>query len=357
MDYSQQLALSYYKTIATLNKPHNIFLVQHQDTNKIYVKKIIDVYNIDIYKELAAHHFYGIPTIVDFFEINNQLIVIESYVSGTSLEDIINNNFLSLTSIINYIIELCSILNHLHTLTPPIVHRDIKPSNIIVTEHNHIVLIDFNAAKYYSETADNDTILLGTKGYAAPEQFGFGSSSPKTDIYAIGILLKELTGKSYNIPPNLTNIIEKCTMINPAERYQNVQELSLDLRKILASPYSHNKNNFVCSQFLPPGFRTCTIWKMFIATPSYLFILWLSLSLEVKNTFGISLWLQRIFCLFMFLSIIGGTCNYMNIHKYFPFCTHKYRIIRFLGIIFLDTIFVVTWFMILLIILSIFSLS
>lgn len=354
MDYSQQLALSYYKTIATLNESHNIFLVQHQDNNKIYVKKIIDIYNIDIYKELALHPFHGIPTIIDYFEIDNQLIVIESYISGSSLEDTVKNNHPSLLSIISYVIELCNILNYLHNLNPPIVHRDIKPSNIIITEHNHVVLIDFNAAKYYSNPSNNDTILLGTKGYAAPEQFGFGSSSPKTDIYAVGILLKELTSYLANTPQKLTTIIERCTMINPAERYDNVQELINDLQKVLNPSQLEKKSKNSYLQFLPPGFRTLTVWKMTIAIPIYLFILWLSLSLEIKDTFGGSLWLQRFFCLFMFLSIICGTCNYLNIHKYFPFCTSKYRVLRFLGIILLNTILVIALFIILLIMLSIF---
>ena len=355
MDYSQQLALSYYKTIATLNEFHNIFLVQHQDTNKIYVKKIIDVYNIDVYKKLATHPIYGIPKIKEYFEIDNQLIVIEAYVSGTSFEDVINNGNLTLTTLTGYIIELCDILNQLHKLTPPIVHRDIKPSNILITEHNHVVLIDFNAAKYYSDTSSNDTVLLGTKGYAAPEQFGFGSSSPQTDIYAIGILIKEMTAHMNTIPQKLLNISEKCTQINPTERYDNVLELSKDIQFTCKSQIN-TEPEFTTSQLLPPGFRTRTAWKMLISIPTYLFILWLSLSLIVENTYGLELWIQRFFCLFMFLSIIGGTCNYLNIHKHFPLCRHKYRIIRFIGIILLDIMLVATLFITMLIILAILSL-
>ena len=75
---------------------------------------------------------------------------------------------------------------------PAIIHRDIKPSNIIITAYNRAVLLDFNAAKYYSCQSTEDTVLLGTQGYASPEQYGFGSSSPQTDIYSMGILFREL---------------------------------------------------------------------------------------------------------------------------------------------------------------------
>lgn len=97
--------------------------------------------------------------------------------------------------------DLCEILEKLHSVTPPIVHRDTKPSNIIITNYEHVVLLDFNAAKYFADTDTADTILLGTKGYAAPEQYGFGSSTPQTDIYALGILLKELVKSLYHLFP------------------------------------------------------------------------------------------------------------------------------------------------------------
>ena len=169
MDYSKQLALSYYKTIATLNEDHKVYLVQHQETQEIFVKKILTVYNADIYKELSTHHIWGTPRIIDYMEENNQLTLIESYVSGQSLDKLIQTSCLDISDILHYTTELCEILCRLHSMQPPVIHRDIKPSNIMITEHNHVVLLDFNAAKYYAENADKDTVLLGTKGYAAPE--------------------------------------------------------------------------------------------------------------------------------------------------------------------------------------------
>lgn len=341
MDYSAKLSLSYYKTIATLNEAHNIYLVQHQETNKIYVKKILDVYNIDIYKTLVAHPIAGIPQIIEYFEIDDQLIVIETYISGQSLAEVIASSTLDLHSIVCYVTELCNILSKLHTNNPPIIHRDIKPSNIIITEHNHVVLLDFNAAKYFSDNTNNDTVLLGTQGYAAPEQYGFGSSTPKTDIYAVGILLKELTGSLSDVPPVITEIIEKCIKLNPSDRYDTVDDLTDALNNTISAPKKKKELPFSFKQLLPPGYRTGTVWKMLLATPVYLLIYWLASSLTVENTYGIALQIERFFCFLVFLSIIFVTFNYMNIQKYFPLCNHKYTIVRIAGVIILDFLMVV----------------
>lgn len=350
MDFSKKLAMSYYKTIATLNESHNVFLVQHQDTHKIFVKKILTVYNPDIYKALSTNKVCGIPQIIDYCESDNQLTLIESYISGQSLEDIIQTADLDVPAIVNYALELCDILCSLHSMQPPVIHRDIKPSNIIITEYNHVVLLDFNAAKHFSEAQASDTVLLGTKGYAAPEQYGFGSSSPKTDIYAMGILLKELTSSLPNVPQAITEIIEKCIELNPADRYDSVADLADALKRILNTPQAESLHDLHNYKLLLPGFRTRTIWKMFIAIPSYVFILWLSLSLTIENTYGPSLWIQRIFCLLMFLTIILVTFNYMDIHKHFPLCKSSHPLIRLLGIVLLNVMLIASLFIIMIII-------
>lgn len=354
MDISQKLNLSYYKNIATLNESHHIFLAQHQETQKIFVKKILSIYNLDVYKTLMQNPISGIPTIVDFFENDNQLTVIENYISGQSLEDIIKTKVLDLQTILHYALELCSVLSKLHNMSPSIVHRDIKPSNIIITEYNHVVLIDFNAAKFYSDESSTDTILLGTKGYAAPEQYGFGSSSPKTDIYGLGILLKELTSSLAIVPHALMEIIEKCIKISPSDRYSSVAELEIALKSMLVAPKHGKKQTSSINKYLLPGFRTHTIWKMLLAIPSYLFIFLLSVSVDVENTYGASLVVTRIFIFLIFMSIILNSFNYLNIHEYFPLCKHENRIIRFLGIFIFDLLILITLFIILVIILTLF---
>lgn len=355
MDYSHRLSVSYYKTIATLNESHKIYLVQHQKTNKIYVKKILDVYNKDIYLYLSQNHICGIPQIIDLYEdeYKNQLTVIENYVSGYSLEDKMNTSDLNIDSIYQYMLELCSILEKLHSYQPPIIHRDIKPSNVIITEHNHVILLDFNAAKYFTDSSANDTVLLGTKGYAAPEQYGFGSSTPRTDIYALGILLKELTSSLSSNTKEFDEIINKCTQINPADRYQSVIELKEALKQNKSPMKAESNNQTAFRTFLPPGYRTSTPWKIILSSLVYLFVFWLCLSLEVKNTTGFALWLERIFFLLIMLSVVFINFNYLDIQRFFPLCKHKNSLIHYIGIILFDLIIVLLLFIILFILESI----
>lgn len=223
--------MSDYKIISALNEEHKVYLVQSALSDKVYVQKILDVYNIRVYEYLYRNPVSGIPRIINYYEDGNQLVVIEEYISGTSLQEKIDNSDLSVSDIRSYMIMLCNILEALHSMTPPIIHRDIKPSNIIITSYNYAMLLDFNAAKQFSGQHESDTVLIGTPGYAAPEQYGFGSSSPKTDIYSLGIVLREMLGSitlTSDIAPilhRLNLIADRCTQMTPAARYQSVAEL------------------------------------------------------------------------------------------------------------------------------------
>lgn len=349
MDLSHKLAISYYKTIATINEPHKVFLVQHQENQKIYIKKILDVYNLNVYEHLYNNYIIGTPKIIDYYEENNQLIIIEEYISGCSLQELIQTSTLSKADILNYMIDLCNILEQLHSIKPAVIHRDIKPSNVIITNYNHAVLLDFNAAKYYSASSTEDTVFLGTQGYAAPEQYGFGSSSPQTDIYSLGILLKEMLASINEFSDYLNSIVIKCTQINPSERFNNIKELRVALQ-VHIKPTRKKILPQSLLQYVPPGYRTRTPWKMLIASLCYLFISWLCLSLEVQNTFGIALWIERIFLLGMMLFIIFGCFNYMGVQKFIPLCNHKNRLVRYLGIAILDITVVFTLLIVLFII-------
>ena len=127
------------------------------------------------------------------------------------------------------------------SFTPPIVHRDIKPSNIILTEDGRIVLIDLNAARLDDKNRSHDTQLIGTAGFAAPEQYGFAASSPRADLYAAGILMRVLlTGTDANddmlsrhLSRKMRAIIERCTQLDPRKRYPSAQALQRDIRKLM----------------------------------------------------------------------------------------------------------------------------
>ena len=252
MNLSQRLSNSFYQVVAAINEPHKVYLVQHRDSGRFYVKKILDVYSADVYKDLVkkildvysadvykdlqAHPIPGIPRIMDSWEEDGRLVIIEEFISGVTLRDLIERTssltisqggyeqapgeysaaahadstrneyitavapagmdpceLLTVERIGHYMAGLCEILERLHAHNPPLIHRDLKPSNIIITSCGNVMLLDFNAARFYSGEPgrESDTRLLGTKGYAAPEQYGFGESSPQTDIYSIGRILQE----------------------------------------------------------------------------------------------------------------------------------------------------------------------
>ena len=365
MDLDQRLAISYYKPIAVINEPHHVYLVQHQETNKIAIKKVLDVYNLAVYAELYRNPVAGTPRIINYYEEAGQLTVIEEYISGTSLQDKISHAEISPNDMLQYMLDLCAILEQLHQHNPAIIHRDVKPSNVIITSYNRAVLLDFNAAKYHTAAKDSDTILLGTQGYAAPEQYGFGQSSPQTDIYSLGILLREMAEASHCQNPYINAIIAKCTQMNPAERYQSIG----DLRQTLLTnggifPYTHagqvssrdlsgissNRSNTQIQgnsvspakhvQYVPPGFRSRTPWKMAVALLTYIFLTWFCLSMKVKNTFGAALWVERVFALIMVLFIVASIFDYLNVRRLMPLCQHEKKATRILGVVVLDILVV-----------------
>lgn len=358
MDYTQRLNISYYKTIADINKEHKVFLVQNQNDNKIYVKKTLDIYNSQVYSYLQKNKIFGIPRIAELYEEDNQLTVIEEYISGTSLSEIIASKKLSEELIIHYMCELCDILNQLHCVNPPIVHRDIKPSNIIITPLNNVMLIDFNAAKYFTDINETDTVLLGTQDYAAPEQYGFGSSTPQTDIYALGILLKELVSALPVMTDKFNNIINKSTQIDPNDRYGSVMELKAELEPLNEKQYipkkTIKKQKLKPKDLIPPGFRTLTPWKMIVAVLVYFLIFYVGFNIEFNNTDGFKLWLNRFFCLIIMLTVVLLSFNYCDVQRFFPLCKSKDNFWHRFGIVLLDFSAVSSLFILMCIVESIF---
>ncbi|MGN1405116.1 MAG: protein kinase [Erysipelotrichaceae bacterium] len=316
-----------YKVIADLNREHGVFLVQDTNDLCIYVKKILDIYNLDVYRFLYTDHIEGTPRIKELISEEDHLTVIEEYISGVSLRDRIDKQELTLDDILSYVNDICSILNSLHSSTKPVIHRDIKPGNIIITSYNKAVLLDFNAAKFYSEESQ-DTILLGTKGYAAPEQYGFGSSSVQSDIYALGIMFKEMLDSINCEDTRLLNICNKCTQLSPKERYKNVKELSDAI-------YNY-KHPFNTSSLKPVGFRSGKALNMILASTVYVFLAFVCFGARIENVEGAQLIFDRACYFVVFVALIFCTFDYQGIQSSFPLTRHSNPFIRVLGIIIMD---------------------
>lgn len=314
MTVQDELTLSYYKRLGTLNEAHRVYLVQHTQSHRMFVEKHLTVYDREVFETLKAHPIPNIPRIFEIVEDDLQLIVIEEYLDGTSLEQILEKGTLSEPEAVRIVSELCEIVHRLHSCQPPIIHRDIKPSNILLAEDGSVKLLDLNAAKQYAGTADKDTHLIGTAGYAAPEQYGFGSSDVRTDIYAIGVLMAELVHGSFS-RSRLTNwpydsIAEKCTRMDPNLRYSSVQEVQYALAK-LEGRSSAQPSRFI--RWLPPGFRSLKPLHMIPMGIWYLFVAALGLTMEFENISGTEIVINRIF---IFASILLSTLfagNYLEI--------------------------------------------
>ncbi|MEA5083601.1 MAG: protein kinase [Lachnospiraceae bacterium] len=234
MVYISQVAEEYfrdtYQFLHTIKQSEksDIYLVLHIEENKKYILKKVSN-GIEIYSKLKLMNLRYIPMVYDVIENDFGAWVIEEYIEGISLEELLTDvGKLSAKETKAYIIQLCSALNELHQ--QGIVHRDIKPSNILIMDNESIKLIDFDAARFVKENAQKDTKYLGTEGYAAPEQYGFGQTDFRTDIYALGVTMKEMLGEGTK-NGYLDKIIGKCIRKDPEDRFSSVNQVKNALQR------------------------------------------------------------------------------------------------------------------------------
>ncbi|MCR5746181.1 MAG: serine/threonine protein kinase [Lachnospiraceae bacterium] len=339
MEQYDRKSLSDYEELTPVNESHGVFLVRDRSTGRLFIKKIMERYNKDVYQRVKRESIKGIPKIYEISEEDSRLTLIEEYINGDDLETIINKEgSLSDDKVKTVISSLCDILSALHDMVPPVIHRDIKPSNVMISSEGNVYLIDLNAAKQEDTLKEEDTVLLGTYGYAAPEQYGFGSSRTQTDIYAVGMLMntmlkgeysKEIAGDSI-----YAGVIRKCLMLDPDERYASVKELKKALMHPRRDP-GRNEN-------LPPGFRTGNPMHMFTAAVGYGVIFALCLNLNTKNQSSeFIMWYERIGCLLLFLILVFFMADYKNIQKGFVLSRSENLLIRIIGVIIWSALFAV----------------
>lgn len=182
--------------------------------------------SIPAYEELCGFKHDHLPVIYDSIELEDGQIVLEEFIDGITVAEILETGLYRYIGAKRVMSSVCKALGFLHGRG--IVHRDVKPENIIISRFGKAVLIDFNASRRINN-ATRDTVIMGTVGYASPEQLGVTQSDPRTDIYAVGVLLNVmLTGKhpcEQLAKRRPARIINKCTRINPDQRFQTVEEL------------------------------------------------------------------------------------------------------------------------------------
>lgn len=219
-----------YKEIKTISESekNRVLLVQGED-GASYVCKILSGKH-EAYNTLIGITHPFLPEIKYADVSEDKTVIVEEYIDGTGL----NGNDLTEPQMVSIFKELCDVLAFLHSEN--IIHRDIKPSNILIAPDKHIRLIDFDAARIVKDDADSDTRNLGTKGYAPPEQYGFGQTDARADIYALGVTMKILLGDNSKEPP-YSGIIKKCTDFNPDKRYRSALMVKNALNRYVYRKY------------------------------------------------------------------------------------------------------------------------
>ncbi len=186
----------------------------------------------------------SLPRIVDIIDNGITIYVVMDYIEGESLDKILNEyGAQSEEMVIGWAKQLCDALGYLHSQRPPIIYRDMKPANVMLKPEGNIKIIDFGIAREYKEQNLADTTVLGTKGYAPPEQYS-GQTDARSDIFALGMTMHHLLtgidprgGDAYapvrqwnpELSEGIEIIINRCVEPAAENRYQSCSDLLYDL--------------------------------------------------------------------------------------------------------------------------------
>lgn len=355
-----EFRLSEYQDYGMLGQKTHILLVRHKVTGKICVKKQLESMQKEVQEFRRSNPCEYFPKVYEIVEDDENVSLIEEYIDGMNLEEYMMGEALEEERAAAIAIQIGQGLKSLHDYQPMIIYRDLKPENIMITSEGNVKLIDFDISRKYQEGKLRDTELLGTVGYAAPEQFGFFQTDNRTDIFAFGLVFNAmLTGdfSAHNITKGkYEKLIKKCIELNPDDRYQNMDEILKELqpekqigsenREVREKESTIQERNGgesrKAASWMLPGFRTRTPWKMLLAGTTYLIVLWLGLTLEVTSDVPaiyktVDLWLNRIIFLSAQFFAVFLVFNYRGISEKIPFYRSKYMLVRLAS-------FIITWF-------------
>src|SRR5258708_6225411 len=181
----------------------------------------------------------NVPAFTDFFTEGARHFLVMEFIDGSTLEELLEANHgpFSERRVLGWARQLCDVLEYLHGQQPPIIFRDLKPGNIMLTRSGSIKVIDFGIARLFRFSGSQDTQLLGTPGFAPPEQYGSSQTDERSDIYSLAMTLFQLLTRSIsengfglqNVHANFSNIsspvaraLEKATSLRPEERFESI---------------------------------------------------------------------------------------------------------------------------------------
>ena len=223
---SEQLDLEFEKLRLLKESPRgSVELIRHWESGRQFILRRFTG-NGEVYRKLLDCSCRYLPVIYEMAEQDGENLVIEEFIEGDTLDFLLKDALFSQAETRQIVKHLCQGLWVLHSMAA--VHRDIKPENVILRGAD-AVLIDFDAARLHKPQAEADTQVLGTTGFAAPEQYGLSQSDTRTDIYSLGVLMNVmLTGKHPSkklAEGRIGRVIQRCTQVNPAKRYKTVLHL------------------------------------------------------------------------------------------------------------------------------------
>ena len=231
---------------------------------RIYILKKILFEDVPVFQRLASLKNENVIRTYETVRIENDFYAVQEFVQGETLEEHIRKNGLMNDEKIKEItLQLCAGLEGVHSLG--IVHRDINPNNIMLSDDGKVKIIDFGISGIQKTGTGADTQLLGTHGFAAPEQYGFSRSGVQSDIYSVGAVMNYM--KTGRLPSEVqaegefSSIILKCTQMDKNERYADVVTLAGEIEK---------KGKFKAFLRRIPGFRSDKVWKKTVALIYYL---------------------------------------------------------------------------------------
>lgn len=252
MDKSK-LLLWQFREIGQINK--NTVVVYNDYLQRQMILKILPRQNLPVLKDIMKIKHPNLMEIYDVMDDGINCNCLCEFVFGNNLDKIVYTKMGVDPKIAEkWMVQLCNGVETLHQKN--IIHRDITPNNVMIDYEGNIKLIDFNISRERKQSASRDTTVMGTAGYASPEQFGFTQTGFGADIYAMGVLLNfMLTGKMPNVKlcsGKYASIVKKATQIKEEDRYSNVYQMKLALQG------NGNEKLSFADKFLLnlPGFRS-----------------------------------------------------------------------------------------------------
>lgn len=244
------------------------WLVQEEETGKLYVWKEVPCEQREIYEKIKRMTHPNFAKIKAILNGENCVIVLEEYISGETVKNRLQEEGkFSGAEAYTIITTLLQVLKLLHE--QKIIHRDIQPGNLLISTDHVLKLLDFGIARVPKENQSRDTQILGTAGYAAPEQFGFTQSDERTDLYAVGVLFYQmLTGRmpignqcEEEVP--YSAFISKCIAIDPNDRFFDAQAAyeALAVTKKATPEYTTIMGKDFPTRFLPAGLKSGSFGK------------------------------------------------------------------------------------------------